>query len=104
MDMERITLTYADAASLLAECRLLGRNLHQERFAGLRGKLWLARLKAALLSLVKTDQNGRLTLTMEVIYGHALKPLPRLKVQSESALSLQDMRAILGKTLSSRSV
>ena len=104
MDMERITLTYADTASFLAECRLLGRNLHQERFAGLRGKSWLAQLKTALLALAKSDQNGRLTLTLEVIYGHALKPLPRLKVQSESAVSLQDMRAILGKTLSPRSV
>jgi malonyl-CoA O-methyltransferase len=83
---------------------LLGRNLHQERFTGLRGKSWLAQLKTALLGLAKSDQNGRLTLTLEVIYGHALKPLPRLKVQSESAVSLQDMRAILGKTLSPRSV
>ena len=104
MDMERITLSYADAESLLAECRLLGRNLHQKRFAGLRGKLWLARLKTALLSLARADQNGRLTLTVEVIYGHALKPLPRLKVQSESSVSLGEMRAILGKTLSRRSV
>jgi malonyl-CoA O-methyltransferase len=104
MDMERITLTYVDAESLLSECRMLGRNLHQERFAGLRGKLWLAQLKKALSSLASVDQNGRLTLTVEVIYGHALKPLPRLKVQSESSVSLQDMRAILGKTLSSQSV
>jgi malonyl-CoA O-methyltransferase len=104
MDMERITLTYADVESLLAECRMLGRNLHQERFAGLRGKSWLAQLKMALLSLARADQKGRLTLTIEVIYGHALKPLPRLKVQSESAVSLQDMRALLGQTLSPRSV
>jgi malonyl-CoA O-methyltransferase len=104
MDMERITLTYADAETLLAECRLLGRNLHQERFSGLRGKQWLKQLKTALLPLVRADQNGRLTLTVEVIYGHALKPLPRLKVQSESSVTLQDMRAILGKTLSPRSV
>ena len=104
MDMERITLTYADAETLLADCRLLGRNLHQERFLGLRGKQWLNQLKKALLPLVRADQNGRLTLTVEVIYGHALKPLPRLKVQSESSVTLQDMRAILGKTLSPRSV
>lgn len=97
MDMERITLTYADADSLLAECRLLGRNLHRERFAGLRGKQWLAQLKAALLSLAKPEQDGRLTLTIEVIYGHALKPVPRLKVQRESTVSLQDMRALLSK-------
>jgi malonyl-CoA O-methyltransferase len=104
MDMERITLTYADATSFLAECRMLGRNLHQKRFAGLRGRAWLSQLKKALLGLARADQDGRLTVTIEVIYGHALKPLPRLKVQSESAVSLQDMRAILGKTLSPRSV
>ena len=104
MDMERITLTYANADSLLAECRMLGRNLHRERFSGLRGKSWLAQLKRLLLALGKTDADGRLTLTVEVIYGHALKPLPRLKVQSESSLSLDDMRAILGKTLGGRSV
>jgi malonyl-CoA O-methyltransferase len=97
MDMERITLTYADADSLLAECRLLGRNLHRQRFAGLRGKRWLAQLKTALLALAKPQQDGRLTLTVEVIYGHALKPIPRLKVQSESTVSLQDMRTLLSK-------
>jgi malonyl-CoA O-methyltransferase len=97
MDMERITLTYADAESLLAECRLLGRNLHRERFAGLRGKQWLAQLKTALLALAKPQHDGRLTLTVEVIYGHALKPIPRLKVQSESTVSLQDMRTLLSK-------
>jgi malonyl-CoA O-methyltransferase len=97
MDMERITLTYADADSLLAECRVLGRNLHRERFAGLRGKRWLAQLKATLLTLAKPQHDGRLALTVEVIYGHALKPIPRLKVQSESTVSLQDMRTLLSK-------
>jgi malonyl-CoA O-methyltransferase len=95
MDMERITLTYADADALLADCRLLGRNLHRERFAAMRGKQWLAKLKAGLLDLAKSDAQGRLSLTVEVIYGHALKPLPRLKVQSESSMSLSDMRTLL---------
>jgi malonyl-CoA O-methyltransferase len=97
MDMERITLTYADADSLLAECRLLGRNLHRERFVGLRGKQWLAQLQTALLALATPQHDGRLALTVEVIYGHALKPIPRLKVQSESTVSLQDMRTLLSK-------
>jgi malonyl-CoA O-methyltransferase len=104
MDMERITLTYATPESLLAEFRLLGRNLHRDRFAGLRGKQWLAQLQSALLSLAKPEQNGRLSLTVEVIYGHALKPLPRLKVRSESSVSLQDMRTLLGKSLMTPSV
>ncbi len=97
MDMERITLTYADADGLLADCRFLGRNLHRDRFAGLRGKQWLAQLKEGLLALATPTQDGRLALTVEVIYGHALKPLPRLKVQSESTVSLQDMRTLLSK-------
>lgn len=104
MDMERITLTYANADALLAECRLLGRNLHSDRFSGLRGKQWLAHLKTALLALAKPDQEGRLVVTVEVIYGHALKPLPRLKVEQHSSVSLQDMKTLLGKTLSRRSV
>jgi malonyl-CoA O-methyltransferase len=104
MDMERITLTYANADSLLDEFRTLGRNLHRDRFAGLRGKQWLAQLKNALLLLAKPQQDGRLTLTVEVIYGHALKPLPRLKVQQHSSVSLQDMRTLLGQSPSGRSV
>ena len=104
MDMERMTLTYANADALLGECRMIGRNLHADRFHGLRGKQWLARLKTALLALAKPDQDGRLTLTVEVIYGHALKPLPRLKVQNHSTVSLQDMKTLLGQSLSPRSV
>jgi malonyl-CoA O-methyltransferase len=104
MDMERITLTYANADTLLAECRLLGRNLHSDRFSGLRGKQWLAHLKTALLALAKPDQDGRLSVTVEVIYGHALKPLPRLKVEQQSSVSLQDMKTLLGQSLSRPSV
>ena len=104
MDMERITLTYANADSLLAEFRALGRNLHRDRFAGLRGKQWLAQLKEALLLLTQPTQDDRITLTVEVIYGHALKPLPRLKVQQHSSVSLQDMRTLLGQSPSGRSV
>jgi malonyl-CoA O-methyltransferase len=104
MDMERITLTYANADSLLAEFRALGRNLHRDRFGCLRGKQWLSQLKNALLSLAKPQQDGRILLTVEVIYGHALKPLPRLKVQQQSSVSLQDMRTLLGQSPSSRSV
>ena len=104
MDMERITLTYANADSLLVEFRALGRNLHRDRFGGLRGKQWLGQLKNALLSLAKPQQDGRILLTVEVIYGHALKPLPRLKVQQQSSVSLQDMRTLLGQSPSGRSV
>jgi malonyl-CoA O-methyltransferase len=98
MDMERITLTYDSPASLLAECRILGRNLHKDRFTGLRGRVWRADLEKALLNLAQPLQDGRLAVTVEVIYGHALKPLPRAKMTSQSTVTLQDMRSLLGQS------
>jgi malonyl-CoA O-methyltransferase len=41
------------------------------------------------------ESDGPLELTFEVIYGHALKPRPRLPVQGETVLSLDDMRRVL---------
>jgi malonyl-CoA O-methyltransferase len=89
MDMEHITLTFETPARLLLELRGLGRNLHVDRFTGLRGRDWHTQLMDAL---------GRLPLQLnfEVIYGHAFKPEPRVKVNSQSEISLQDMRAALG--------
>ena len=95
MDMERITLSYETPERLLAELRELGRNLHVQRFAGLRGRRWRAELLQALQALARPDEQGRLCLTFEVVYGHALKPVPRHKVQSESQIGLQDMRQML---------
>ena len=96
MDMERITLTYSTPQSLLAELRSLGRNLHPQRFAGLRARAWLARLHAALAQgLASPAQDGRLQVTFEVVYGHAFKPAPRLNVQAETTVSLEQMRAVL---------
>lgn len=96
MDMERITLTYASAERLLAELRELGRNLHLQRFSGLRARGWKNRLLQALAELGGgSSDDGAIALTFEVIYGHALKPQPRLSVQAETRLSLDDMRRIL---------
>jgi malonyl-CoA O-methyltransferase len=96
MDMERITLTYDSPASLLAECRMLGRNLHCNRFSGLRSRAWRSELEQMLLTLAQPAQDGRLAITVEVIYGHAMKPLPRAKMASQSTVTLQDMRSLLG--------
>lgn len=93
MDMERITLAFDTPQRLLAELRELGANLHPARFAALRGRGWRDRLLAALEQLRGSD--GKLTLTFEVVYGHALRPLPRARVGEQSALSLDDMRTLL---------
>ena len=97
MDMERITLSFATPERALQELRGLGRNLHPARFAGLRGRGH----KAKLINAMRQQWGeGQISMTFEVIYGHAYKPRPRIKVSSESAVSMQDMRAMLarGKT------
>ena len=96
MDMERITLTFATPERLLQELRELGCNLHPQRFGALRGRRWRERLQRALAEhLAAPGGDGQLGLTFEIIYGHAFKPAPRVRVNSESAVSLQDMRAML---------
>lgn len=95
MDMERITLTFATPERLLLELRELGRNLHPQRFSGLRGRGWHGQLLAQLGQLAQTDGEGQLRLTFEIVYGHAFKAPPRLAVASETAVSLDAMREAL---------
>lgn len=96
MDMERITLTFATPQRLLDELRELGCNLHPGRFAALRGRAWREQLHKALEQrLIDRSGSGQLSLTFEIIYGHAFKPAPRVRVSSSSAVSLNDMRAML---------
>jgi malonyl-CoA O-methyltransferase len=97
MDMERIELTFETPQRLLAELRELGRNLHPGRFAGLRGRGWHAQLLAALGRLARPADDGRLSLTFEIIYGHAFKPAPRIPVAAKTAISLDEMRLSLSQ-------
>ncbi len=100
VDMERITLSFATPERALQELRGLGRNLHPQRFAGLRGRGYRAKLLDAMR---QQWGGGPISLTFEVIYGHAYKPRPRIKVSSESAVSMQDMRAMLSQDKTRRS-
>ena len=95
MDMERITLTYATPQRLLEELRELGRNFHPGRFPTLRGRAWRQGLFELLSKELPRQPDGQLTLTFEVIYGHALKAQAKIKVSPMSAVSEQDMRAML---------
>lgn len=94
MDMERLQLTFETPARLLAELRELGANLHPGRFGGLRGRRWRASLEQEIAQALR-GPDGRLGLSFEIIYGHAFKPAPRARVSAESAVDLQDMRAML---------
>lgn len=95
MDMEHITLTFASTDALIAELRSLGRNLHVERFQGLRSRQWRARLSEALMSSARPEAGGRLSLGFEIVYGHALKPQHRPKVAPQTEIDLAQMRDLL---------
>ncbi len=97
MDMERIRLTYSHGAAMRGDLRVLGRNTHASRDRDVHGKYWLAQWDAAVQQLAAPSDGGRLALTFEIIYGHAVKPHPRMKVSEFSAVSLQEMRAMLKK-------
>ena len=98
MDMERITLTYETPERLLAELRELGRNLNIQRFAGLRGRRWRQQLGEALCSLASPQEGGRLSLSFEIVYGHALKPQPRAAVAAQTEIGLDQMRQMLRRS------
>jgi malonyl-CoA O-methyltransferase len=92
MDVERITLSYSGAPALLQDLRLLGRNLHQGRHAGLRTRAWREDLCRRIESTLPRDASGRLLLTLEIIYGHAFKPAPRVPMSATTTVSMDQMR------------
>jgi malonyl-CoA O-methyltransferase len=94
MDMERITLTWETPKRLLQELRELGANLHPQRFPALRGRRWRERLERELAQSLSAP-DGRLALTFEIIYGHALKPAPKIRMSAQSAVSLEEMKSLL---------
>jgi malonyl-CoA O-methyltransferase len=76
MDMEYLTLTYADVRTLMRELKAIGaHNVAAGRHQGLTGKRVLAELERRYEMF---RQEGRLPATFEIIYGHAWKPLPRM--------------------------
>ena len=94
MDVEHLTVTYADAAHLLAELRAVGGgSALTSRKPGLRGRAWPARVAAGY---ERFRRDGRLPVTVEVIYGHAWKP-------EEAPRRLEDGRSIIRLERRSRS-
>lgn len=94
MDMERITLTYSSAEALLADLRTMGRNLSAQRSSHLHGRAGRARWLAAADAHWARDALGRLSLTLELIHGHAAKAPPRAP-SGTTTVSVEAMRALL---------
>ena len=93
MDMERLRLSWANADALLAELRTLGGNAARARSPGLRTPHWHARLKEALTQRLR-GADGRLHLSFELVYGHAFKPLPRVRVAPTTTVGVEQLRQL----------
>lgn len=90
MDQELLTLTWPTPAAALAELRQLGGNAHPLRAPGLRTPAWRSRLLDLLAQTQRSD--GRVALDFEVVYGHAFKPLPRVRVAATTHVAVEDLR------------
>ena len=76
MDMEMITMTYADAGSLMRDRKAIGaQNARVDRRRSLTGRDRWQRMLAALEDF---RRDGRLQASFEVVYGHAWKAEPRV--------------------------
>ena len=90
MDMEVITLTYETVDQLLTEVRALGGNPLATRNKSLTGKLQWNQMRTRLDGMRAAD--GRIPLTLEIIYGHAFKPMPKTNKSGESVIQFIDRR------------
>lgn len=87
MDMEILTLTYADLDGLLHDLRASGAaNAASTRPRGLSGRAGWAKARAAYEAL---RQNGRLPATLEIIQGHAWKAAPKTTEDGRSIVRFQ---------------
>jgi malonyl-CoA O-methyltransferase len=82
MDMERLTMVYADGAALLADLRASGQtSARVDRARGLAGRGFLAALHARLAAQLR---DGKLPVSFEVVYGHAWKAAPKRAADGRS--------------------
>lgn len=82
MDMEMLTLTYETPQALLADVRALGGNPLQTRRPGLSPRAARSRVFEALEAA--RNREGRIELSIELVYGHAFKPRPRTTASGEA--------------------
>ncbi len=76
MDVERLTLTYADVDGLMGDLGKAGAgNVTAGRAPGLTGKGRLQAMRAAYERFRRPD--GLLPVSCEVVYGHAWGPVPQ---------------------------
>jgi malonyl-CoA O-methyltransferase len=87
MDMETITLTYADGPAMMRELKALG--AHNATVGRPRGMMGRERWRRVLAALERFRREGRLPATYEVVYGHAWKPEPRLAADGRAIVRFE---------------
>ncbi|MDF3037061.1 MAG: methyltransferase protein [Paucimonas sp.] len=90
MDMEVITVTYDTVGKMLEDVRAFGGNPLVNRRKSMIGKAAWARVRSAIESMRNAD--GRLTLTFEIIYGHAFRPVARRTAEGEAIIRFEPRR------------
>jgi malonyl-CoA O-methyltransferase len=92
MDVERITVTYAEVQDLMRDLKVLGaHNATLQRPRGMTGR---SRLAAMIKSYEAYRVAGRLPASYEVIYGHAWVPEQK-PLADGVAVPLETLRRIL---------
>ena len=94
MDAERVTMVYADGEALLADLRASGQTCALaapagELRRGLAGRRFRAGLSDALAAQVR---DGKLSVTCEVVYGHAWKAAPRQVADGRAIVQFERRR------------
>ena len=87
MDMEIVTLEYDSVDRLLSDLRASGAgNAMQDRLRGMSGKrCW----QDVRVRLEATRRNGKIPLTLEVVYGHAWKAQPKQTADGRSVIQFR---------------
>ena len=86
MDMERVTLVYADGEALLTDLRASGQTCAlAARARGLAGRRFRAELGEKLAA---QRQEGKLPVSYEVVYGHAWKAAPTRTADGRSVVKI----------------
>lgn len=87
MEVEMMTLSYAEAGELMRELKRLGAcNVNTGRRRSLTGKDRMARMRRAY---ERRRRDGRLPATYEVVYGHAWVPdAPPQQVRADGAVGI----------------
>jgi malonyl-CoA O-methyltransferase len=90
MDMEKLNITYSSADKLLSDVRAFGGNPLLERANGMVGRHRWNALRSELEQQKSSDE--QISLTVEVIYGHAFLPRPKKTRAGEAIIQFKNTK------------